>query len=249
MLKNTLCSSLQLWLFIHWLVCVETPYSSIKEALKVIVEEIMKTDVTTLTKDDSIADAIKIMSANKVRHLPITDNANKLVGLVTDRDIRDATPSIFHTELFKEDLQKPLETIMKTEIISGHPLDFAEEIAAIFYEHRIGCLPILKDNKLVGIVTETDLLHTLVQLTGAHQPGSQIEVKVPNRAGMLFEVTEVICKRKANIQSVLVYPDKKDEKFKILVLRVQTMNPTLVIEDLKKAGFAVLWPNMPGISL
>ncbi|GLB58533.1 acetoin utilization AcuB family protein [Cytobacillus sp. NCCP-133] len=214
-----------------------------------IVEEIMKTDVTALSKDDSIADAIKVMNAKKVRHLPITDNDNKLIGLVTDRDIRDATPSIFHTELFKDDLQRPLDTIMKTEIITGHPLDFAEEIAAIFYEQRIGCLPILKDNKLVGIVTETDLLHTLVQLTGAHQPGSQIEVKVPNKTGMLFEIAEVICKRKANIQSVLVYPDKKDEKFKILVLRVQTMNPTLVIEDLQNAGHEVLWPNQPGISL
>ncbi|KON86717.1 acetoin utilization protein AcuB [Sporosarcina globispora] len=214
-----------------------------------IVEEIMKTDVTALSKEDSIADAIRIMNEKRIRHLPITDEEGRLQGLVTDRDIRDATPSIFHTELFKEDLQRPLKMIMKTDIITGHPLDFAEEIAAVFYEQRIGCLPILKDNKLVGIVTETDLLHTLVQLTGAHQPGSQIEVKVPNRAGMLFEIAEVICKRKANIQSVLVYPDKTDDKYKILVIRVQTMNPTLVVEDLKKAGHHVLWPNLPGISL
>ncbi|EWG10558.1 acetoin utilization AcuB family protein [Cytobacillus firmus] len=214
-----------------------------------IVEEIMKTDVTALSKEDTIADAIRIMSEKRIRHLPITDEGGRLQGLVTDRDIRDATPSIFHTELFKEDLQRPLKMIMKTDIITGHPLDFAEEIAAVFYEQRIGCLPILNDNKLVGIVTETDLLHTLVQLTGAHQPGSQIEVKVPNKAGMLFEIAEVICKRKANIQSVLVYPDKTDDKFKILVIRVQTMNPTLVVEDLKKAGHHVLWPNMPGISL
>lgn len=214
-----------------------------------IVEEIMKTDVITLTKDDSIAGAILLMNEKKIRHLPIVDTDNRLVGLVTDRDIRDAAPSIFHTEEFKEDLQKPLKMIMKTEIITGHPLDFAEEIAAIFYEHHIGCLPILKDNKLVGIVTETDLLHTLVELTGAHQPGSQIEVKVPNKAGILCEILTVIRNRKANIQSVLVYPDKKDEKYKIIVLRVQTMNPVYMIEDLKKAGHEVLWPNLPGISL
>lgn len=202
-----------------------------------------------LSKDDSIANAIRLMNENKIRHLPIIDENQHLIGLVTDRDIRDATPSIlFETEKFKELLHNPLEMIMKTDIITGHPLDFVEEVSAIIYEHRIGCLPILKDNKLVGIVTETDLLRTLVELTGAHQPGSQIEVKVPNKAGMLSEITTVIRNRKANIQSVLVYPDKSDEKYKIIVLRVQMMNPLSIIKDLQEAGHQVLWPNDPGQS-
>lgn len=213
-----------------------------------IIEEIMKTDITTLTLEDSIADAVAIMGLKKIRHLPIIDKDQRLVGLVTDRDIRDATPSIFKVDEFKEGLQNPLKVIMKTNIITGHPFDFVEEVSAILYEHRIGCLPILKDEKLVGIVTETDLLRTLVELTGAHQPGSQIEVKVPNKAGMLCEIATVIRNRRANIQSVLVYPDKSDEKYKILVLRVQTMNPLLLIEELTNAGHQVLWPNHPGKS-
>ena len=72
---------------------------------------------------------------------------------------------------------------MKTDLITGHPLDFVEEIGAIFYEHQINCLPIVKNRKLVGIITETDLLHTLIELTGAHQPGSQIEIKVAKSSG------------------------------------------------------------------
>ncbi len=56
-------------------------------------------------------------------------------------------------------------------MITGHPLDFVEEVAALFYEHRISCLPILKEKKLVGIITETDLLYTLTQLTGAISQG------------------------------------------------------------------------------
>ena len=195
-----------------------------------IVEEIMRTEISTLTENDSIADALKIMNEKKIRHLPIINEERKLMGLVTDRDIRDASPSIFDTEKFKEEMQNPVKVIMKTDVITGHPLDFVEEISAILYEHRIGCLPILKDDKLVGIVTETDLLRTLVELTGAHQPGSQIEVKVENKAGMLCDIATVIRNRKANIQSVLVYQDKSDENYKILVLRVQTMNPLLLID-------------------
>ena len=213
-----------------------------------IVEEIMKKNVITLFENDSIADAIRLMGEKKIRHLPIVNIEQHLVGLVTDRDIRDATPSIFDTEKFKAGLQNPLKMIMKTDVITGHPLDFVEEISAILYEHRIGCLPIVNNKKLIGIVTETDLLRTLVELTGAHQPGSQIEVRVPNKTGMLHEISSVIRNKNANIQSVLVYPDKSDEKFKIIVIRLQTMNPLSLIEDLKNAGLQVLWPNYPGMS-
>ncbi|WP_342432648.1 acetoin utilization AcuB family protein [Neobacillus sp. FSL H8-0543] len=213
-----------------------------------IVEEIMKTEVITLTPTDSIADAMNVMETKNIRHIPVINNDNQLVGIVTLSDIRDAAPSIFRANDHLEDLQKPVETIMKKDVITGHPLDFVEEIAAVFYEHKIGCIPITNDQKLVGIVTETDMLMTLVELTGAHQPGSQIEVRVPNLAGKLSDITSIIKKRKANILSVLVYPDKKDSQFKILVIRVQTMNPIALIQDLKQAGHHVLWPNMPGVS-
>jgi acetoin utilization protein AcuB len=212
-----------------------------------IVEEIMKTDVAALFPSNTIAEAISLMRKKKIRHLPIVNEQHQLIGLVSERDIKEAAPSIFETEDRKDTLEKPLESIMKTDIITGHPLDFVEEVAALFYEHKIGCLPILKENKLVGIITETDLFHTLVVLTGAHQPGSQIEVKVPNKAGMLWEIADIIRSHHANIQSVLVYPDKQDEEYKILVIRVQTMNPINVINDIKKAGHQVLWPNFPGI--
>jgi acetoin utilization protein AcuB len=137
---------------------------------------------------------------------------------------------------------------MRTDVIYGHPLDFVEEVAGLFYEHRISCLPITKDNKLVGIITETDLLRTMVELTGAHQPGSQIEIRVPNITGQISGITALFHKRKANILSILVYPDKKDDHFKILVFRVQMINPVGLIEELKNDGLQVLWPNLPGIS-
>lgn len=213
-----------------------------------IVEEIMKTDVAYLSPTDTISKAILLMTSKKIRHIPIVNEQHHVVGLITDRDIKDATPSIFRSHENKEDLEKPILSIMKENVITGHPLDFVEEIAALFYEHKISCMPIINDGRLVGIVTETDLLHTLVELTGAHQPGSQIEIKVPNKTGMLLDIATIIKNHKANIQSVLVYPDKKDVNYKIIVIRLQTMNPVAVIEDLKLGGHQVLWPNLPGVS-
>ncbi len=215
-----------------------------------IIEEIMKTNVITLAQNDSINEAYKRMLQYKIRHLPIVDENRNLLGIVSDRDIRDALPSILiDSKEQKEILEKPIETIMKTTVITGHPLDFVEEIGTVFYEHHISCLPIVKANKLVGILTKTDLLHTLVELTGAHQPSSQIEIKAPNRAGVLSEMTSVFLRRKTNILSILIYPYKQDENFKIIVLRVQTINPTRLIEDLEQAGYHVLWPNLPGTQL
>jgi acetoin utilization protein AcuB len=210
----------------------------------------MKTNVITLTQNHSINDAYKLMLHYKIRHLPIVDENKHLLGIVSDRDIRDALPSILiDSNKQRNVLVKPIKTIMKTNIITGHPLDFVEEIGTVFYEHPISCLPIVKEHTLVGIITKTDLLHTLVELTGAHQPSSQIEIKAPNRAGVLSEMTSVFLKRKTNILSILVYPYKHDEKYKMIVIRVQTINPTSLIEDLTHAGYQVLWPHLPGIPL
>ena len=90
-------------------------------------------------------------------------------------------------------------------------MDFVEEAAVLFYDHKIGALPIISNNELVGIITETDLLYKYIELTGAHQPGSQIEVRVPNVPGILFEVSKVFHEQKTNVLSVLVYPDKESD--------------------------------------
>lgn len=207
----------------------------------------MRKDCLTLKKDDSIKTALELLNKHHLRHITIVDDDNHVIGIVSDRDIRDASPSIFTKNINFEELENPLEKIMTTNVITVHPLDFVEEVSAIFYEKEIACLPVTKDGKLVGVITEKDMLHTLVQLTGANQPGSQIEIKVRNVAGMLTKVTSVIGRRNLNIHSVLVYPDPKDANFKILVFRIQTMNPMLVIDDLKKEGYSVLWPNLPGM--
>ncbi|MGG0717363.1 acetoin utilization AcuB family protein [Robertmurraya massiliosenegalensis] len=214
-----------------------------------IVEEIMISDVYTLEKENTLEEAIQLMKEKRIKHIPIIDREKHLIGIVTDRDIKEAIPSIFFFEENKDILQKPLESIMVSDVITGHPLDFVEEVAAIFYESKIGCLPIIKDKRLVGIITQTDLLHTLVELTGAHQPGSQIEIRVRNKMGMLFRLFSDIQNCKVNILSVLVYPDKRDDDFKIIVLRIQTMNPLRLIEELEKSGHEVLWPNLPGMEV
>ena len=210
-----------------------------------IVRQMMKNDVITLGSEDTIRCALETMKENRIRHIPIVEENYIVVGIITERDVKDASPSLFQLDLNEDLLTKPIKSIMSTNVITGHPLDFVEELAATMIENQIGCLPILQGKKLVGLITETDLLHTFVQLTGADQPASHIEVKVPNIAGQLAEVSSIFHKRKVNISSVLVYPHS-DVQSKILVFRVQTMNVTIIINDLQAKGYDVLWPSALG---
>lgn len=214
-----------------------------------LIEEIMNTNVKALSPDNTVHDALHLMSKERIRHLPIISADREVIGLVTDRDLKEALPSsaieVYNNEIYNV----KLSSLMVKKPLTGHPMDFVEEAAVIFYDNKIGCLPIVSNRKLVGIITETDLLYKYIELTGANHPGSQIEVRVPNIPGILFEVSKVFHEQKTNVLSVLVYPDKVNEENKILVIRIKTMNPLKVIKGLKDKGFEVLWPNVPGIDL
>lgn len=212
-----------------------------------LIEEIMKTDIHTLQPQQTIQDVLTLFEEKRIRHAPVVEDG-KVVGVISDRDLKNALPSRFSVAPGAEVYEMTIESVMTRNPITAHPMDFVEEIAAVFYDQQIGCLPVISNQKLVGFLTETDLLYKYIELTGAHQPGSHIEVSVPNRSGMLYEVTAVFHKHHVNVLSVLVYPDKKKNENKILVFRVQTMNPLNIINDLRKEGFDVLWPSMPQLN-
>ena len=150
-----------------------------------LIEEIMKQDVVTLFPSNTVKDALKIMLENKIRHLPIITKDRAVVGIITDRDIKEIVPSTMSDFSDKTVYDIKLSEVMTKNPITAHPMDFVEESAVVFYSNKIGSLPIVSNNKLVGIITETDLLYKYIELTGAHQPGSQIEVRVPNIPGIL----------------------------------------------------------------
>lgn len=211
-----------------------------------IVEEIMNQNVTALRPTDTIETALRTLAAKSIRHIPVINEKYEVVGIISDRDVRDASPSILDEHVSKDALKEPIERIMKHPVMTCHPLDFVEEIATLFFENKIGCLPVTKSGKLVGIISESTVLHTLVKLTGAHQPSSQVEIQIKNEPGILGKVVAVFSELKINIVSVLVYP-AKEESDKVLVFRIQTMNPLKAIEELEQKGYRVLWPNIAGM--
>ncbi|WP_080875000.1 acetoin utilization AcuB family protein [Oceanobacillus timonensis] len=207
-----------------------------------LVEELMNRNMITLPPTATINEALQLLEKHKIRHITIVDKDMYVLGIVSDRDVRDASPSTFLDTSDFYILNKEIQTIMTSPVITIHPMDFVEEIAYIFYDKEIACLPVVSRDKLVGVVTEKDMLYKLIQLTGTHEQSSLIEVKVPDQPGELPRVAGVFGNHNVNIVSVLLYP-YKDPDYKVLVFRVKTLNPMPIINDLRNAGYTLLWPN------
>lgn len=107
-------------------------------------------------------------------------------------------------------------------------------------ERKIGCLPVLEEGRLVGIITGIDLLDALLKLTGVTEPSGRLEVRLPDRPGELARLTGFLAGRGVNIHFLLSYPEEEDVVR--AVVRVNTLETHLLAEDLRREGFEVLWP-------
>lgn len=212
------------------------------------IEDIMRKNVVTVAPATTIREALLLLRINRIRHLPVLDQG-KLVGIVSDRDLRDALPSRLVTHDDDEAiLQSPVSSIMQKQVITAHPLDFIEDAALQIYEHKIGSLPVVQGDQLVGMITETDLFHSLIELFGVNKPSSHIEVEVDDRVGMLAEVSQIFREAQVNVCSVVVFPGKKAAT-KNLVFRVQSFDTRSLIQLLTERGFRVIGPTDGGSAL
>lgn len=206
-----------------------------------LVQDIMKTDVITIHPSETIRLALLTVQEHRIRHLPVVDQGG-LVGIVTDRDLRDASPSTLERERDERIMAQPISSIMTKEVLTAHPRDFVEEAALTLYEYNVGCLPVVRQNRIVGILTRKDILHTLVELMGVTKPSQRVEMTVPDQAGVLAEVTEVFRSHNMNVASVFTYTGEEPDSLH-LVFRLETMDARDVVNELDAKGFRVVWPT------
>ncbi|RAI82192.1 CBS domain-containing protein [Macrococcoides goetzii] len=206
-----------------------------------LVERIMTSPCITFNAEGTIEEIITLMHEKNIHHVPIVDDENRLLGIISDRDIKQALPSNLQDRLVL-DLNVPITKIMVKNVITCHPLDFVEEIALDFYNENIGSIPVVKRGKVVGIVTAKDMLNTFIELTGVVTPGTTIQIQIPDIPGNLHEVTEVFHRFKTGIESVLVFRDKKNPGKKIVSVRMMSMHPQTIIDELEAKGFQVYNP-------
>jgi acetoin utilization protein AcuB len=204
-----------------------------------LVKDVMKSPVLSVGPETTLEEAYRLLLEKGIRHLPVVKDG-KLLGIITDRDIRLATSHLNPKGPCPGCTQ--VGEVMTKEVVTAHPLDPVEEAAFVMRHRKIGCLPVLEDGELVGIVTGIDLLDALLRLAGVTEPSGRLEVRLPDRVGELARLTGFLAGRGVNIHSLLSYPEEGE--YVRAVVRVNTLETHLLAQGLREAGFEVLWPPM-----
>jgi acetoin utilization protein AcuB len=174
-----------------------------------LVGERMTRNPVTILDTASIDDGLHLMRERKVRRLPVLDESGKMVGIVSDKDLLHAAPSpatsLSVYELHYLLAKLTIRQVMSSPVISVGPETPLEEAARVMADNKIGGLPVVEGEKLVGIVTETDVFKILVELLGARTPGLRITLRVTEGKGVLARITHTLSDLGANIISVVTY--------------------------------------------
>jgi acetoin utilization protein AcuB len=203
-----------------------------------IIKDWMTTDVITVDPESSMMRAAKMMKEKGIRRLPVVDEKGKLVGMLSDRDVKEASPSKA-TTLDVHELYYLLSEIKVKNIMTPNPLtirdtDTVVKCAAIMHDKKISGLPVLNDkNELVGIMTQNEVYRVLLSITGVYHGGVQFGLKLPDERGSLKEVLDCLRGYKARVISVLTSYDKVEEGFRQIFIRINDMDKS-ILNDLQK---------------
>jgi acetoin utilization protein AcuB len=159
----------------------------------------------TITPDTSFPQALSTMRKNKIRHLPVVEN-DRLVGIVVESDLLSNQPSPA-TTLSVYEIYSLLEGLRVRQIMT-HPVLTAEvdwpieEAARVMVENKVSCLPVMKGEKLAGIITETDIFKVLVEVLGGEEGGYRMTLRMPERVGELAALANQLAEIGGNIVAV-----------------------------------------------
>jgi acetoin utilization protein AcuB len=214
-----------------------------------LVEDSMTQGVVVLSPETTAGEALALCRERRIRHLPVLEEG-RLAGIVSDRDLRSAAPVLGDPGRAAALEKTRVSDVMTREVVTARPDDPIEEAANRMRERRIGCLPVVQDGRLVGIVTSSDVMEALVQLMGAHEPGSRMVASMPDRPGTLAGATGIFGVLGINIVSVVAGPRQEPPPseqgpWRAVIFRVDTINTREATELLEEAGYSVLWPPKP----
>ena len=192
----------------------------------------------TATEDTSVDKALQTMREEKIRRLPILDKHSRLVGIVSELDLMKASPSPATTLSMWEIpyllSQIKMRDIMTREVITVTEDTPLEEAARIMADRKIGGLPVMRDDKLVGIITETDLFKIFVEMLGARDGGIRLSMLVPAEKGILAKIAGAIAGMDGNIIALgtMMGEDPTNRELMIKVAEVPMEQLVSAMEDL-----------------
>jgi acetoin utilization protein AcuB len=211
------------------------------------VKNWMTSDVVTVDEDASIIKVSQILKEANIRHLPVMSKG-KLVGMITDEDVKEASPSRSIT-LSAHELYHLLSEMKAKNLMKANPITIAPdqtmEVAAVkMLEHRVTGLPVVTDEgELVGIISQGNVFRVLISITGIYQGGIQFAFNLEDRGGSIKEVADVIREWQGQIVSILSMSETAEEGYRQVFIRIKKIPEQDLEQMIKKLerGFKLLY--------
>jgi len=207
-----------------------------------LVQDWMAHDPLVVTPATSVAEALWPMGQHRVRHLPVVEDG-ELVGIVTQSDLLQASPSS-NTSLSAWERsfllsRMQVDQVMTSKVIVVDEECPLEEAALVMAEHKIGCLPVVRGRRLVGILTETDLFNVLTEQLGARHSGVRMTLAIRDTRGELSRMSARIAAVGGNIIRLTTLP-ARDPAYQVVTLRVRDAEAAALVDALSGDGVNIL---------
>jgi len=192
-----------------------------------LIQDWMAKDVMTVDENTSLMRATRIMKESNIRRLPVVSHG-KLIGIITDRDVKDASPSKT-TSLDIHELYYLLSEMKVKDVMTSSPLtlcgcDTLEKAAIVMLNAKISGLPVVDDaGLLTGVLSETDVLRGFIHMTGIQANAIQYVFDLPDEPGSVTGVPHILKDQQARIISILTSFEDAAEKRKRVAIRVAPM--------------------------
>jgi acetoin utilization protein AcuB len=207
-----------------------------------LVQDRMTSNPTIVTTETSLKEALELVRSKPFRHLPVLDEDGKLVGIVTEKSLVYASPistttlSVFEVDYILS--RTKIGQIIQGDVVAVGPDLPIEEAARVMIDHSIGCLPVVEDDKLVGIISDTDIFRVFVEGLGGGHPSLRITVVMPEEVGSLARVTSRVAALGGNIHSLgLFWGDRPEDR--VIAFRLEEVDRETAVQALEADGIQV----------
>ena len=197
----------------------------------------------TVTEDASVEQALELMHTEHVRRLPVVDKEGRMVGIVSELDLLKVSPSpatslsIYEIPYLLSKIK--MKDIMTKDVVTVTEDTPLEEAARIMADNKIGGVPVMRGDKLVGIITETDLFKLFVEMLGAREEGVRLSLLVPEQKGMLAKIAGKVAEMGGNFiaQGTIMGEDPSN---RLLTIKVTDVAEEDLIVAMQELGLKVL---------
>ncbi len=207
-----------------------------------MVRDYMSPNPVTVGPEDSVGQALQLMKEHSIRRMPVVSR-DKIVGIVTRQDLLKASPSSATSlSIWEINYLFPkvkISEVMTREVITISPESVLEKAALLMRENSVSALPVIERNRLVAIITESDIFKALIDIFAFDHPGVRLTLAVEDEVGVLHNITEIISSLGINIITLVVRRRMEDNRVNIM-LRLQNNDMATVSTLLAQKGYQVV---------